>query len=252
MRRPAAPGYDSGVNGTVPRFVAALALTCGLGTADVAAQSAETVTFYVSHRGRGIGSAEVTVGQSPDGWRVTSHGRTDGPVQLSVRNFDAQYDQDWRPMSLSMEVETANEHAIVHVGMMGDVTRTDIVLPNKEALFGANDVPRDTIFLPDYVFGAWEALAARLRTASPGNEISVFAVPEREVKATLERRDPATLQTPAGFRTAMRWRITVNRETPVVWELWVDAGRLLRLDLPNERLSVVRADIAAAPEQLVP
>jgi hypothetical protein len=173
-------------------------------------------------------------------------------VQLSVRNFDAQYDQDWRPMSLSMEVETANEHAIVHVGMMGDVTRTDIVLPNKEALFGANDVPRDTIFLPDYVFGAWEALAARLRTASPGNEISVFAVPEREVKATLERRDPATLQTPAGFRNAMRWRITVNRETPVVWELWVDAGRLLRLDLPNERLSVVRADIAAAPEQLVP
>jgi hypothetical protein len=240
------------VSGTVPRFVAALALTCGLGAADLAAQSVETVTFYVSHRGRGIGSAEVTVGQSADGWRVTSRGRIDGPVQLSVRNFDAQYDQDWRPMSLSMEVETANEHAIVHVGMMGDVTRTDIVLPNKEALFGANDVPRDTIFLPDYVFGAWEALAARLRTASPGNEISVFAVPEREVKATLERRDPATLQTPAGFRNAMRWRITVNRETPVVWELWVDAGRLLRLDLPNERLSVVRADIAAAPEQLVP
>ena len=38
------------------------------------------------------------------------------------------------------------EHAIVHVVMVGGVTRTDIVVKNKEALFGANDVPRDTIF----------------------------------------------------------------------------------------------------------
>jgi hypothetical protein len=154
-------------------------------------------------------------------------------------------------MSLTMELVSPGEHAIVHVAMVGSVTRTDIVVPNKEVFFGANDVPRDTTFLPDYVFGAWEALAARLQTATPGTEISVFAVPEREVKATLDRRDAATLQTPAGFQPATRWRITLQRDTPVVWEMWVDGGRLLRLDLPDEGLSIVRADIAGDAKRLL-
>ena len=43
--------------------------------------------------------------------------------------------------------------------------------------------------------------------------------------------------------------VTVQRDTPVVWELWVDGGRLLRLDVPGERLSVVRADVAAVPNR---
>ena len=225
--------------------MAAVALAWGLVTAEAEAQTPGSASFRVSQRGEVIGSADVSVERSPDGWRITSRSLIDGRIQVSVPHFDAQYDANWQPMSLSMEVVTPGEHAIVHVGMMGGVTRTDIVLPNREALFGANDVPRDTIFLPDYAFGAWEALAARLQTAMPGGQISVFAVPEREVKATLDRRDPATLQTPAGFRQATRWRITVHRDTPVVWELWVDDGRLLRLDLPGERLSAVRGDVAS-------
>jgi hypothetical protein len=222
-----------------------MALVLTLVGADARAQSGGAASFRVFHRGQTIGSAEVTVASSPDGWRVTSRGQAEGPVQLSVRHFDAQYDREWRPMSLSVELATPNEHAIVHVAMVGGVTRTDIVIPNKEVLFGANDVPRDTVFLPDHVFGAWEALAARLQTATVDSEISVFAVPEREAKATLDRRDATMLQTPAGFQAATRWRITVHRDPPVVWEMWVDGGRLLRLDLPGERLSVVRSDIAA-------
>jgi len=246
-----AQGYDSGVIRMTPRAMAAVALAWGLLGADGEAQTPGSASFRVSQRGEVIGSADVTVERSPDGWRITSRSVIEGRVQLSVPHFDTQYDQDWRPMSLTMEVISPGEHAIVHVAMVGTVTRTDIVVPNKEVFFGANDVPRDTIFLPDYVFGAWEALAARLQTAMPGDEISVFAVPEREAKATLDRRDAATLQTPEGFRPATRWRITVHRDPPVVWELWVDGGRLLRLDLPGERLSVVRADIAATPDRPV-
>ena len=232
--------------------MAAVALAWGLVAAAAEAQTPGSASFRVSQRGEVIGSADVSVERSPDGWRITSRSLIEGRIQLSLPHFEAQYDANWLPMSLSIEVVTPGEHAIVHVAIVGDVTRTDIVIPNKEVFFGANDVPRDTLFLPDYVFGAWEALAGRLQTATPGSEVSVFAVPEREVKATLDRRDAATLQTPAGFQPATRWRITVHRETPVVWELWVDGGRLLRLDLPDEGLSVVRADIAGMPARLRP
>jgi hypothetical protein len=235
-----------------PRLAMWVVLALGFVAGAALAQTPDSVSFRVSQRGVAIGTADVTVGRVADGWRITSRSRMDGRVQLTVRHFDAQYDADWRPMSLSVELVTPADHVIVHVAMLGATTRTDIVLPNKEVLFGANDVPRDTVFLPDHVFGAWEALAARLQTAMPGDEISVFAVPEREVKATLDRRDTSALQTPAGFQPATRWRVTVQRETPVVWELWVDAGRLLRLDVPGEELSVLRSDIAAPPERLLP
>ena len=231
--------------GAWPRAAVGVALALGIVASAARAQTPDSVSFRVSQRGVAIGTADVTVGREPDGWRITSRSQIDGRVQLTVRHFDAQYDADWRPMSLSVELVTPAEHVIVHVAMIGATTRTDIVLPNKEVLFGANDVPRDTVFLPDYVFGAWEALAARLQTAMPGDEISVFAVPEREVKATLDRRDTSALQTPAGFQPATRWHVTVQRETPVVWELWVDSGRLLRLDLPGEELSILRSDLAS-------
>ena len=238
-------GYDSGVIGVWPRVAVGVAVAIGIVATAAGAQTPDSVSFRISQHGVPIGTADVTVGRTPDGWRITSRSQMDGRVQLTVRHFDAQYDGNWQPMSLSLEVSTPNEHAIVHVGMIGGVTRTDIVV-NKEALFGANDVPRDTIFLPDYVFGAWEALAARLQTATPGTMISVFAVPEREVKATLDRRDTSALQTPAGFQPATRWRVTVQRDTPVVWELWVDGGRLLRLDVPGEELSILRSDLASS------
>jgi len=53
--------------------------------------------------------------------------------------------------------------------------------------------------------------------------------------------------TTEGPRPVVRWHLTVNRETATPVEIWIDAGRLLRLDLPEEGLSVVRTDVLGAP-----
>ncbi len=67
------------------------------------AQTPDSVSFRVSQHGVPIGTADVTVGRTPDGWRITSRSQMDGRVQLTVRHFDAQYDPNWQPMSLSLE-----------------------------------------------------------------------------------------------------------------------------------------------------
>jgi hypothetical protein len=211
------------------------------------AQSPGTAAFAVFHRGTPVGTADVTLDRTEAGWRITSHSEIGGDFQLSVKQFDAEYDLAWQPRFMTMELSTPDEHAIVHVAMMGTTTRTDIVRPRKEALFGANDVATDTLFLPDYVFGAFEALAARLQTATTGAAISMFLVPRLEVRAVASRRPPAVVETASGPRTVARWHLTVARDTPTPLEIWVDAGRLLRLDLPEEGLSVVRTDIVESP-----
>lgn len=212
-----------------------------------AAQRPGAATFKILHRGTPVGTAAVLLERSQEGWRITSSSEIGGDFQLSVKQFDARYDDAWRPRFMTMELSTPDEHAIVHVAMMGTTTRTDIVRPRKEALFGANDVAADTMFLPDYVFGAFEVLAARLQDWSSGGELSVFLVPRLEVRATADRRPPATVQTATGPRVVTRWHLTVHRDTPTPLEIWIDAGRLLRLDLPDEDLSVVRADVVDAP-----
>jgi hypothetical protein len=210
------------------------------------AQTPGTASFGIIHRGTPVGTADVTLARTEAGWRITSRSEIGGDFQLSVKQFDAEYDLTWRPRFMTMELSTPDEHAIVHVAMMGTTTRTDIVRPRQEALFGANDVAADTLFLPDYVFGAFEALAARLENATPGAELSIFLVPRLEARAIADRRSPTTVQTTQGPREVARWHLTVTRDTPTPLEIWSDGGRLLRLDLPDEALSIVRSDVVDA------
>lgn len=228
-------------------LLAAIVVAGPLPPTRVAAQDPGTASFGIFHRGTPVGTAHVTLDRTEAGWRITSRSEIGGDFQLSVKQFDAEYDLAWRPRFMTMELSTPDEHAIVHAAMMGTTTRTDIVRPRQEALFGANDVAADTLFLPDYVFGAFEALAARLQNAAPGTELSIFLVPRLEARAIADRRSPTTVQTTQGPRAVTRWYLTVKRDTPTRLEVWTEAGRLLRLDLPDEGLSVVRSDVVDTP-----
>jgi len=224
--------------GLLAAFAVALVLP-----ASTPAQTPGTASFGVFHRGTRVGTADVTLERTEAGWRITSRSEIGGDFQLSVKQFDAEYDLAWRPRFMTMELSTPDEHAIVHVAMMGTTTRTDIVRPRQEALFGANDVAADTLFLPDYVFGAFEALAARLQNATPGAELAIFLVPRLEARAIADHRSLTTVHTTRGPRAVTRWHLTVKRDTPTPLEIWSDGGRLLRLDLPDEALSIVRTDV---------
>jgi hypothetical protein len=231
------------MRGPIARTAGGVLLAAALIPTAARAQTPGPAAFRIFHRGTDVGSSAVAVDQTDDGWRITSTSEIGGNFQLSVKQFDAEYDLAWRPRFMTMELSTPDEHAIVHVAMMGTTTRTDIVRPRQEALFGANDVAADTLFLPDYVFGAFEALAARLQNATPGTELSIFLVPRLEARAIAERRSAATVHTTQGPRAVTRWHLTVTRDTPTPLEVWIDGGRLLRLDLPDEALSIVRTDV---------
>jgi hypothetical protein len=209
----------------------------------IGAQGPGAAEFLVLQRGAPIGRVTVSLDQSPDGWTLISTGRIGGNFNLHVKRFEAQYDTSWRPLFMSMELATPDDEALVHVAVMGTTTRTDIVRPGKEALFGANDIAPNTTFLPDYVFGALEALAARLERAAPGTTLPYFIVPRLETRARLERKQATTVTTTGGPRAAAHWWLMVERDPPTPIEVWVSEGRLVRLDLPAEALSVRRSDL---------
>src|SRR5690606_10697888 len=105
-------------------------------------------------------------------------GQIGEPYNLSLRQLEIRYGLDWKPQRMTMEQADQTDSAVVHVafGLADGTTRTDIVRPTQ-AVWGANTVAEDTIPLPDYVFAAYEVLAARLTAAKTGDEFRVFVVP---------------------------------------------------------------------------
>jgi hypothetical protein len=138
-----------------------------------------------------------------------------------------------------------DDDVIVHVafGLSAGRTRTDIV-KSGEALYGENRLSPDTIVLPDMAFSAYEALAARLASASPGATLRAFIVPRTEVSVRADEVSDDAVTTRAGALAVRHWRVRLMRaEGPTAVELWIAEGRLVRLDIPKDGITVVRDDV---------
>ena len=202
-------------------------------------------TFRVFHRGALIGTTSISITREGDGWHLQGTGDLKGTIQVALPQLDIHYDAGWRPRIMTMELVAQDDRAVVHIafGLSDGTTRTDVVRPNN-AIWGSNKVSPDAIPLPDLVFGAYEALAARLSSASPGQELRVFVVPRFEAPMSVDGVVDEAVPTSAGPLAARRWRVTLRRpEGASPLEMWVAGGRMVRLDIPKDGLSVVRDDV---------
>jgi hypothetical protein len=207
-----------------------------------AAQTTGTATFTVYQRGVQIGSVQTWVSRADTGWHVQSTSSVAGTLNVSFKQLELRYDAMWRGRFMTMEVERPRERMIVHVTVGRNTTRTDIVR-EKEARFQSHSVSQDTIFLPAGAFGAYEAVAARLMTAKPGMDLPLFNVPIGETRGAVDAAADEQVRTKAGTIAAKRYTLIEIRPQPTTVEVWVDRGRLLRVDVPSEALSVVRTDV---------
>jgi hypothetical protein len=211
----------------------------------LAAQTTGPASFRVYARGALVGSAHSSVTRDDVGWVLEGTSELDG-LHLSVKRLIVRYDARWSPRDMSMELATPDDHMIVHVafGLAGGSTRTDIVRAT-EAVFGENHVAADTIPLPDMVFSAYEGLAARLASATPGSELRAFIVARTEITISLDGVRDEAMPMLAGSLATRHWHVRLMRAGgPQPADLWVSGGRLVRLDLPADGLTVVRDDVA--------
>ena len=217
-----------------------------MATVSLGAQHEGMASFRVLQRGEVVGEAETSVVRTRDGWQITGTNRIAGTIGVTIRQFDASYDARWRPRFLTVETVAGGSSTVVHVAALGLTTRTDVV-QERVATWGNHRISPGTIFLPDYAVAAFEVLAARLPTAYEGLEVPLLPAPQSEVLGIVEavREDPTT--TSAGTLPTRRWRLNIERDAPMKVDVWAHDGRLVRLDFPDEALSVVRRDVVAPP-----
>jgi pimeloyl-ACP methyl ester carboxylesterase len=236
------------------QFIAVAALVIAAGAAagqGAAAQTTVSHTFRVFVRGVDTGIEEVTVLESADGWTLRGSGKLRAPVNLSMDYWEARYDRAWKPIELTINLtENANKWT-VHTTFSGTNASSDIT-QEGQVQRRSSTVAADTIVLPNLIFGAYEALAARLATEKVGAQLQVFIAPQDALPALIHNVTNETIKTSGRTIAAKRWTLHMGGgSAKLEMDVWTEGSRLLRLDIPTQMLTVLRDDIASVSARLV-
>ncbi|HXH06416.1 MAG TPA: hypothetical protein VNI83_07470, partial [Vicinamibacterales bacterium] len=203
--------------------------------------------FVVFARGRQIGREEARLLRTADGWTITATGRLDPPVDIETRHFEIRYSSDWQPLALRLEMSSAGRPLSLSTSF-GLTTATSEIARGDERGQKTDVVPARAIVLPNHVFAAYEALAARLAVASAGETLPIYVAPDGEITASIDDIAGDRLTAGGERLETRRARLTFRQPGGALTALvWIDArGRLARLEIPSAGLQVVRDDVARA------
>ena len=210
-------------------------------TCSVHGQPSGKASFVVYEKGQRTGTLDTSVTRSDSGWRIQGTMQTKGAVPVRIVNLDLLYDQRWFGRWMTMEMKQPDD-VIVHVAVGRTTAQVDVVR-SREAGFRSHSASPNTILLPDRAYGAYEAVAARLSGGSADADLPLFIPPIGETRAIVESVATERLQTASGPISARHFVLMEIRARPTRVDLWTDRGRLLRLDLPQAQISVVRSHV---------
>ena len=229
--------------------VAALLLCAGIRVA--IGQTTPSQTFRVFVRGNDTGIEEVTVLESPEGWTLRGSGKLRAPINLAMDYWEARYDRSWKPLELTINLSESGKQWTVHTTFDGTSASSDIT-QEGQIQRRTSAVAADTVVLPNLIFGAYEALAARLATQKVGGQLQVFIAPQDALPATIHAVTDETFKVAGRSIAAQRWTLHLGGgSAKLEMTIWTEGSRLLRLDIPSQMLSVLRTDIASVAARLV-
>jgi pimeloyl-ACP methyl ester carboxylesterase len=221
-------------------------------TRPAAAQGPSPVSnLQVFMQGRLLGSEQVTVTASADGWIIRGTGRLAAPVDLSTTRFEMRYDREWRPLSLEVEGTLRGRPLIMRTAFAGGSATTDITQAGQQTQ-KVDAVSADPVVLPNMFFCSYEALALRLRGIAVPGELKAYIVAQLEIPIRVTASGSERIQTAGRAVSATRYELTLeNPGSPVQAEVWTDSdGRLLRFRVPAQGLEVAREDVAAVSSRV--
>jgi hypothetical protein len=199
--------------------------------------------FTIHEGGQPVGTFISRVEPTGDGWTIS--GRVDSPGRASLQApyLDISYDAAWRARSVTVERLVEGRPWVSNTGFQGGVARTNVSTPELVVDDTWLPVDQAALVLPDGVFPAYEALAARLETLGVGDLLEAFAPPATSGPLRVDEVE----HTAAGSTgwtgdpgPTARARLTWLLPEPVVIEIWVRGGRLAELHLPQRQLRMRR------------
>ncbi len=215
-------------------------------TQSMPAPEAGEAVFNIFVYAQPVGTENVSLSRADGEWIVSSTGRVSGALDLIIRQFEMRYDSLWKPVDMMIDSVVAGEPYMVRTSF-SETVATSEVMENGNSETKKDPVSEQTVVLPANIFGAYEALAARLAVSSPNTIIPTYYAPQAEITISLNRVSDQRITTASKTLDARRHYVTIlNPNNPFDAEIWTDRHqRLLRISMPTVGLEIIRSDIAA-------
>lgn len=234
-------------------MAACLAPASGRAAAQQRGPETGTNTLTIFMRGAPVGTEQVSLSRSADGWTITGSGRLGAPIDAVARKMEVRYTGDWRPREFTFEGTLRGAAQTLHTIVDGDQAKSDITIGGQPAQRAEPIDPNAVLILPNTFFGSFEAVAARLKSTAPGGDIPAFGIPGVGFTIRIGEAAREQIQTTARVIAATRTPLTMAFPgSNVAATMWTDeAGRMIRLSVPGQALEVVREDVASVASRTV-
>ena len=201
--------------------------------------------FTIFVRGVPIGREHVNLAQTGGNWIISSSGDTGTPIDFSINRFEMKYTSDWQPLELHFE-GTASRNIVVLKTSFGGTNAINEITQNTITNSKTDQLSTRAIVIPNNIFAAYEALAARLSGTKPGTELPIYVAPQAEVKLTVKTVREEQIATPGATLATRRYDVVIqNPGGPLHAIVTIDhRSRLVRLEGPVSGLTVARADVS--------
>lgn len=218
----------------------------GAASAQTPGDNTGTANFAVFIRGTRVGAQTVTLSRNPGGWTISSTGQLGAPFNLVTTRFEMRYSGDWQPQQLQLEGSLRGQPLGLNTSF-GLTTATSDMVQGVQRGSATHQISPRTIVLPTSMFGAYEALAAQLETATPGARFQVYLAPEGESTITVDRITPRHIIGSDGAVDVREFALKLSTTSgPAPIEIWTDThNRLARIVLPVSSVVVLRDDLAS-------
>ena len=218
------------------------------------APEGNATSFTIFLRAAPIGAEQVSVTRIADGWTITSTGRMAPPIDIVARRIQVRYTADWRPIEFTFDGTVRGQAQHIHTTIEDTTAHSEITVGEKN---GQKNDPIDAASLllsTTSFFGPYEALAVRVRGATPGTEIPAYTEGSM-VPFTIKVGDSAVEQIQTTARLVSTRRTHLVMQVPQLAldaDIWTDdAGRMVRFSVLSQSLDVVREDVAAVSSRTV-
>src|SRR5262245_37765646 len=208
--------------------------------------------YTVFLAGAVVGREDVTVESTAEGFIISGQGRLSGSQDVVIRRVEVRYSRDWTPSVYELEATvnggdtgiftTFSNGTAVTKGTDGGqpVDQTDKVAPR-------------VVVLPNVFFGSYEALTRRLVATQTEKEFPTFVGPAALGLLRLTNASVEQMQIGTATFNIRRYEFLYAgpRGMAVVNVYTDDTGSLLRVNIPAQRLDVMRADLASATSRTI-
>jgi len=235
------------------RLIAALVFACAAPAAAQTAPEPGESRFLIVIRSVQVGTEQMRVERTSDGWTLVGSGRIGPPVDVISRRVALRYDTNWQPRDIEIDATTRGQATGLRTQITG-TTAANVITTGDSKTETTHSIEPSSVLLPNPFFVAYEAVSARVSRAAQGETIPVYVAPQGSMTIGVGPSTTETIQTVVRTIKARRTQVTLNPPgaPPLGAEIWSDeSGRLLRVSVPAQNLEVVREDIASVSSRRV-